>query len=503
MGRPKTFDVCNVATGQVITITNLTTYCKDNCLSEAGMRDVSKHRQTQHRGWLCRVTGDNSIDFEAVRSKLLHVPQHKQRVSKQQRYKRSDQYVHFLSDVPGYYQTLYIDQHLSCRQIGIKFGISTSKVENAFKSAGLRKTNKWNHAVKGTDHFTFKAYNDAQKRLYNDFVNIFTDLHHQQSLSVAAIANQYGVCKTTIFNYCRMHGIDYRRSNISSQHEALVQWLQKHNVILSINDRSIIPPKELDIFIPSCNVAIEINGLFWHDEQRLGRSYHCEKHNLCKDVSIDLLQFYDVEVDNKIDIVKSIVANRLGIGERRTIGGRQTMIKQVQFRDIGQFLDDNHIQGKRTSGINLTLVDHDQQIVAVATFNHHSKYQFELIRLCTKLGTNVVGGATKLLNHFEQHYKPTSLVSYCDKRLFTGNVYKQLGFSYVGDSAPNYHYFSSTLGGQYKLQSRIKFQKHKLRRLLSTFDDSLSEVDNMKKAGYSRIFDAGNKIFLKQYGSKQ
>ena len=47
--------------------------------------------------------------------------------------------------------------------------------------------------------------------------------------------------------------------------------------------RYLIPPKELDIYIPEKNLAIEYNGLHWHSEQFKDDAinYHIDKTNEC------------------------------------------------------------------------------------------------------------------------------------------------------------------------------------------------------------------------------
>ena len=40
---------------------------------------------------------------------------------------------------------------------------------------------------------------------------------------------------------------------------------------------------------------------------------------------------------------------------------------------------------------------------------------FELLRFCNKLNTSVIGGASKLLSHFEKYQKPKQLTSYADR----------------------------------------------------------------------------------------
>ena len=44
------------------------------------------------------------------------------------------------------------------------------------------------------------------------------------------------------------------------------------------------------------------------------------------------------------------------------------------------------------------------------------KYEWELLRFCSKLNYHVVGAAGKLLSYFEKTYQPKSLVSYADRR---------------------------------------------------------------------------------------
>jgi hypothetical protein len=57
----------------------------------------------------------------------------------------------------------------------------------------------------------------------------------------------------------------------------------------------------------------------------------------------------------------------------------------------------------------------------------------------------------------------------------------------VGTSASNYFYI---INGN--LESRMKYQKHKLPEILETFDESLTEQENMSVNGFTWIYDCGN-----------
>lgn len=46
-----------------------------------------------------------------------------------------------------------------------------------------------------------------------------------------------------------------------------------------------------------------------------------------------------------------------------------------------------------------------------------------------------------------------------------------------------------------QLESRQKYQKHKLKNKLEKFDPNLTEWENMQMNGYDRIWDCGNLVF--------
>ena len=112
------------------------------------------------------------------------------------------------------------------------------------------------------------------------------------------------------------------------------------------------------------------------------------------------------------------------------------------------------------------------------------------MRYCTISSFNITGGAGKLLKYFRKHYQG-SIISYADKRWSNGSLYRSLGFTELDDSAPNYYYVKGNTR-----ESRQKFQKHKLEKVLEVFDPRLSEHQNMHKNGWSRIWDCGNKVFV-------
>ena len=277
--------------------------------------------------------------------------------------------------------------------------------------------------------------------------------------------------------------------------EFLLKYLNESEII--INDRSVITPKELDVYIPSKKLAIEFNDIYWHSELN-GKypSYHLEKTELCESKGIKLLQIFESEWIYKSHIVKNIIKQHINDNMNETIYARKCNIKQINNNIKNEFLEKNHLQGKDNSSIKYGLFYNDE-LISVMTFSKarfNKNIEWEIYRYSTKLGYNIVGGASKLFNHFIKDYNPKSIITYSDRRYFNGNVYKQLGFNFIENTQPNYFYFNKN--SNYILENRIKYQKFKLKNILPKYDDKLTEWENMQLNDYNRIWDCGNKKFI-------
>ncbi len=261
------------------------------------------------------------------------------------------------------------------------------------------------------------------------------------------------------------------------------------------NDRSLIYPKELDIFIPEKNIAIEFNGVFWHSE--LGgkeKYYHLNKTKMCQAKGVQLIHIFENEWNNKKPQV--IARIRAKLGKTKRIYARNCSIRQIESSVARTFITNNHIQSFRPGAIHVGLFLKDE-LVAVMSFGKprfNKKIEWELLRFCSLKEFTVVGGASKLLSWFISNKNPDSIISYSDKRWNNGKLYEQLNFDKIHTSKPNYFYFDKKDADV--LYSRQMFQKHKLKKILDCFDPNLSEWENMKNNGYNRIWDCGNDVFV-------
>ena len=284
--------------------------------------------------------------------------------------------------------------------------------------------------------------------------------------------------------------------------DEVYQWIKSilptENII--INDRNIIPPFELDIYIPNRSIAIEFNELYWHGEARTGsrdKSYHLRKTNWCKSKGIHLFHIFEDEWIYKKEIVKSIILSKLGIYAIK-IGARKCVIKEVPTHDATVFCNENHIQGFVGSRYKYGLYYNNELIsVLLLSTNRFKKNTLEITRFCTKLNYQVQGSFSRLFKFFLSQSIPfTEIYSFADRRYFTGDINTTSGFIIKDESKPNYYYFSvKSIRTPLRL-SRMSFQKHKLKSKLKMYDPNLTEWELMKLNGYDRIWDCGNYVFV-------
>ena len=287
------------------------------------------------------------------------------------------------------------------------------------------------------------------------------------------------------------HGCPKCGYNVSQCEEEIKEYLNNNNIKYIERDRNILENKELDIFVPEYNVGIEFDGLYWHSELYKESSYHLKKTEECLKKGIRLIHIFEDEWLFKQDIIKSILLNVFNKIENK-IYARKCCIKIVNKKEKKIFLNRNHLQGNVGSLVDIGLY-YNSELVSLMCFGrerlnlgskNRKENTWELLRFCNKLNTTVVGGASKLFKYFIDTYNPKEIISYCDRRYGTGNMYEKLGFIYSHSSQPNYFYIEGN-----NRKNRFKYRKSEL--IKNGFDSSKSEKEIMKERKIYRIYDCG------------
>jgi len=300
-----------------------------------------------------------------------------------------------------------------------------------------------------------------------------------------------------------------QRAAISHYELELNEFINNLGFNTICNSREILGNgQEIDIYIPKKRLAIEINGLYWHSDIHKPNDYHLKKKELAKENNIDLIHIYE---DSLIDpYKKEIVYNKIRYklnNVENKVYARNTKIVYISEDEKNRFLEDNHLQGTCFSSINLGLMYNDI-ILAVMTFSKTRKIfgtkeikdaVYELTRYAIKNNYSIVGGFGKLFKYFIKTYEFDKIISYCDYDLYNGITYTKNGFRYSHTSRPSYSYFHKYDKNLYYRMYRFNFAKHKLEHNIHTknyYDKELTEKEITRRAGFLRIYNSGNKVFI-------
>jgi hypothetical protein len=260
------------------------------------------------------------------------------------------------------------------------------------------------------------------------------------------------------------------------------------------NDTKILNGLELDIVLSDLNIAIELNGDRFHSDLYKTRQYHLKKTIECESKGIRLIHIWLCDWLSKSDIIKSQLNSIIGIIPNK-IYARNCEIKEVDYITSNLFLTKNHLQGTTVSKWRYGLY-YNNELVQLITFGklrkatgrNHIDNSYELLRLCTKTNTVVIGGASKLYKHFIKINNPTYIISFSNRDWSIGNVYKKLGMEFVKYTPVGYFYSNGK-----RKEHRFRHQKHILVKL--GFDKNKTEYQIMSERGYYRIWNTGNAIY--------
>lgn len=375
-----------------------------------------------------------------------------------------------------------------------KHGIFTQNLGRHMYGAGCKKCNSRG----GSNKKSTQEFIDRATKVHNNIYDYSLSNYKSIDQPLDVICKKHGIFKVRPGNHINKKSTCPKCTNKISKAEQEINDFIKDFLETTQSNRTLLKNLELDIIIPSKNIAIEYNGLYYHSEKYKKQDSLINKTTLAKDKDYNLIHVFEDEWIYKKDIVKSRLKNILGLTDRK-IYARNCTIKEVLPKTANTFLEENHIQGKLNSKIKLGLY-YNEELVSLMTFGGlrknlnqvNTEGSFELLRFCNKLNTSVIGGASKLLSHFEKYQKPKQLTSYADRRWSTGDLYIKLEFEFVHLSKPNYFYIK----GQYRI-NRFNFRKDIL--VKEGFDKNKTEKEIMKERGFLRIYDCGALKFIKSY----
>lgn len=378
----------------------------------------------------------------------------------------------------------------------------TCSAEKTAQSNGTRaRTNlsKYGYAYNSQrpevrDKLTKSKLNEAVYELLSSY----TWLNHQYNelgKSASEIADEIGCYYGTVVAYCRMHGFEIKQVyNSSLVEKQIYEFLQEVGVETKRSVTGMIGGrKEIDLVIDTHRLGIEVNGLYWHSvtsSDRDSRNKHLSKTEEMNSIGYHLLHVTDYEWITKQSIIKSIIRSK--INKTNRIYARNCVVRDVRNSEASKFTNETHLAGhcnaKNYYGLyyNGELV----QLVSLKTPRFSREYDLEIIRMSTKLDTTVVGGLSKLLTYMRRDHAGKRIISYCDRSKYSGMGYEAAGFRFIRFTEPGFYWTNGTT-----YIPRSQATRAAMVRWLPSYDEKLSQDENMYAARYRKYWDCGNVVF--------
>lgn len=206
------------------------------------------------------------------------------------------------------------------------------------------------------------------------------------------------------------------------------------------NQRTIVKPLELDIYLPEKSIAIEFNGIYWHSDRfGKGPEDHYLKWKQCQDKGVQLITVWEDDWRNKKSIIQTMLAHKLGVSSLPTIGARRCQVQKLGKQEIEVFMNENHIQGFVPGSYYVGLVAKEtKNIVAAMILRKEREGELILSRYATSC--RVPGGQSKLLAWIDNNVDYTTMVTFADHEVSNGLLYESTGWTKDKELPPDYKY---------------------------------------------------------------
>lgn len=307
------------------------------------------------------------------------------------------------------------------------------------------------------------------------------------------------IAQSTHLTCISKYGVDWpcqlpqckRASNGRSKiNDEFYKVLDSHNI--NYIEEFPIGKYSYDVLLPDTKTLIEINPTYTHNAignhwgSGLDKFYHRDKTNVGINNGYRVIHIWQWDdIDKILAMLK----------DKELIYARNCEVRVITQQTANEFLNTHHLQISVTGQKICIGLYYENQLIEVMTFGtprYNKKYQWELLRLATHCDYKVIGGASKLFSHFVKNNNPQSIISYCDRSKFTGDVYDRIGMKLDEVTEPNKIWSKSDM----KITNNLLLSRGYDQLFNTDFGKGTSNEELMLKDGWLPVYDCGQYRFI-------
>ena len=260
--------------------------------------------------------------------------------------------------------------------------------------------------------------------------------------------------------------------------------LKNPNIKVVLKDREILNGKELDIYLPEYNLAIEFNGDYWHSNIYKDKYYHQYKTLECAKSGIRLIHIYEYEWNNE-NMRKIIIRMILGIinNEDDYTEYSDIEIKVISTEESNAFLNTNSLYKDIRSLINIGAYYKNNLETVICIDKDISNEEYTITQICHSYNIKNRRIITeKIIDRFITEFNPSSIKFNLDISKFVEDDYIKIGFEIVEIMEPEYTWVKSYTGEVINKYTDIRHSK---------INYVITNDKLMENLGYLKIYDSG------------
>lgn len=320
--------------------------------------------------------------------------------------------------------------------------------------------------VSYTDHKTVIVHNGCK-------------IHGDIELGIIQFNNRMKVDRRAVSTICPL----CNPFHVSTGKELVIkEFLDGNDIKYITRTRKVICPMELDFFVKDHNLAIEVNGTFFHSTKKKDKMYHFNKSKKCLDKGIRILHIWEPFIDFRRDLVLSKLKNTIGIECEKI---KELYVSVEPSDKYKNFIFANTFYPNMKIGKNAICVYDGEDIVCVMSYKQRGQNVNILNRSCKPYYDEkdciriAIGKLVEKIKSYSIDTLTIDLSNDIEDMCF----YESLGFEKIKEKIGRHFYYASS----YVTDSKI--------------ENAILEINECKDDGdyknrYLECYDSGTATFI-------
>lgn len=330
-----------------------------------------------------------------------------------------------------------------------------------------------------------------------DYLN-FSNYVIAANKSVQELTKYFNVSEKTIRTKIIDSNVEHLFPNfytLSKNEREIVQLIEDNTDLdITLHNRRIIKPQEIDIYLPNVRVGIEVSPTYTHNSKcgwggvgkGLDKNYHYDKFKLTNDNNVELITLFDWYDYNKVfSYVKSLIDKDVDMSQLnlKEESYSKTMSTKYDLWDLEM--------NPEMPDSNTVLSAYDDKELAAIIFANVNNNSINISKIVQSYEYPRDKLLTSIINLLKEKYNVIQIVTNSD--ITNGSILKSLGFKMTKEIEPSLVYIND-YNKKYLKSNNI----NKVREILGYNYPTKSCHDNvelLEKHGFLPVYDCGWRIF--------